>query len=295
MKTWMHQPRNIDVSQYVDRYWWLDVSESDYGYEPALLIPNPNANLIFTLPTQPYSYQQDQHELVGQGSHLLHLCSKAIKINDQGSIIRLGVKFKVGALYALFGIEGSETQNTITSDLTQLHPSFTQANIRQLIDIDYASDKEADQIKYSADNVIERLDNLFSQVIQLAIEDRHSLLVRDTLSLLAADNSSVGIEDKLFCSRRTLERAFLRVTGVSIKQYEMMMRLDAVMMYIFKNITDPKNETRITEPDWADIAQHFGFSDQPHLIRQLKQAIGHTPNKYLNSRNLVIDVYGDFE
>ncbi|MGF1868976.1 helix-turn-helix domain-containing protein [Photobacterium indicum] len=294
MKTWMHQPRNIDVSHYVDRYWWLEVGESDSGYEPALLIPNPNANLIFTLPTQQYSYQQEQQELVGQGSHLLHLCSKAISINDQGSIIRLGIKFKAGALYALFGIEGSETQNTVTSDLSLLHPSFTLANIRQLIDTDYASDKEADQIKYSVDNVIERLDNLFSQVIQLAKEDRHSILVRDALSLLA-DNSSVGIETKLFCSRRTLERAFLRVTGVSIKQYEMMMRLDAVLMYIFKNLTDPKNDTRITEPDWADIAQYFGFSDQPHLIRQLKQAIGHTPKKYLNTRNLIIDVYGDFE
>ncbi len=47
--------------------------------------------------------------------------------------------------------------------------------------------------------------------------------------------------------------------------------------------------------DWAEIASRFGFSDQPHLIRQMKQVIGVTPSGYLNARDLVIDAYGDFE
>jgi len=40
------------------------------------------------------------------------------------------------------------------------------------------------------------------------------------------------------------------------------------------------------------LALAVGFSDQPHLIRQLKKQIGLTPNTYAKQRGLTIDVYG---
>ena len=47
--------------------------------------------------------------------------------------------------------------------------------------------------------------------------------------------------------------------------------------------------------DWAEFSQRFGFSDQSHLIKQLKQQIKRTPSRYLHQRDLTIDIYGDFE
>jgi AraC-like DNA-binding protein len=47
--------------------------------------------------------------------------------------------------------------------------------------------------------------------------------------------------------------------------------------------------------DWVDVANLFGFSDQSHLIRYLKTNIGKTPVKYVQQRDLAIDIYGDFE
>ena len=63
--------------------------------------------------------------------------------------------------------------------------------------------------------------------------------------------------------------------------------LDSLVTYLYQQGKQKQ--------DWAEIAVQFGFSDQPHLIRYLKQQIGLSPNNYLNQRNLTIDVYGDFE
>ncbi|ELR66288.1 Transcriptional regulator, AraC family [Photobacterium marinum] len=79
----------------------------------------------------------------------------------------------------------------------------------------------------------------------------------------------------------------MKVTGLTIKQHEMMKRLDLLFTYLYKHADKTLN--------WVDIALKFGFSDQPHLIRELKKHIGATPGSYLNTRNLIIDIYGDFE
>jgi AraC-like DNA-binding protein len=45
----------------------------------------------------------------------------------------------------------------------------------------------------------------------------------------------------------------------------------------------------------VDIAYQFGFSDQSHLIRYLKQYIDLTPKSYALQRGFTIDVYGGVE
>jgi AraC-like DNA-binding protein len=74
--------------------------------------------------------------------------------------------------------------------------------------------------------------------------------------------------------------------GLSIKKYQSMLKLEQMVLALYQ------------EPgpvDWAAFSQRFGFSDQSHLIKQLKQQIKRTPNRYLSQRDLTIDIYGDFE
>jgi AraC-like DNA-binding protein len=66
-----------------------------------------------------------------------------------------------------------------------------------------------------------------------------------------------------------------------------MERLESLLSYLY----GLKNK----DISWADIAINFGFSDQPHLIRYMKQSIGNTPGEYVKIRNLTIDAYGNFE
>ena len=79
----------------------------------------------------------------------------------------------------------------------------------------------------------------------------------------------------------------MRVTGLSLKQYQSMIRLEAMLEHLYG--------LDGTDINWADVAYRFGFSDQAHLIRFLKDAVGATPGDYARTRDITIDVYGNFE
>jgi AraC-like DNA-binding protein len=129
----------------------------------------------------------------------------------------------------------------------------------------------------------DKLDQLLLPLIAHSHEDRHSELTRRVIPLLASTLIN-ELADKLNCSQRTLERSFLKVTGLTLKQCQAMHRLETILEYLYQR--------KHSDIDWADIAYQFGFSDQPHFIRYLKQQINVTPKSYVQQRGFTIDVYG---
>jgi len=130
------------------------------------------------------------------------------------------------------------------------------------------------------------LDELLIPMLDKCVEDKHSELTRRALSLLV--NKPINeLGEALLCSQRTLERSFLKVTGLTLKQCQSMNKLEAILEYLYQR---PARDI-----DWVDIAYQFGFSDQPHLIRYLKQHIDLTPKNYAQQRGFAIDVYGGVE
>jgi AraC-like DNA-binding protein len=73
---------------------------------------------------------------------------------------------------------------------------------------------------------------------------------------------------------RTLQRMFTRFAGVSptwvIRRYRLLEAAEAVR----------HGET----VSWADLATTLGYSDQAHLIRDFRTAIGRTPASYARSQ-----------
>jgi AraC-like DNA-binding protein len=72
-----------------------------------------------------------------------------------------------------------------------------------------------------------------------------------------------------------------------MKQVHSMTRLEEMLNYLYQ-----LNKGCI---NWVDVASKYDFSDQPHLIRHLKNSIGRTPAEYAQKRDLTIDIYGNFE
>jgi AraC-like DNA-binding protein len=212
-------------------------------------------HLILSSPNQVYQYDIKVHIFAGKGTHWLYPYSKTIELENSESFACLGVKFKVGALYSL------------NSAL------FNQAVVNTVRAIDFDVYKDTDLVspdelivkaKDEPDKGVEMLDQLFKHLLINCHEDNHSEITRQAIPLLASEPiNSLG--DLLLCSQRTLERSFLKVTGLTLKQCDI---------------------------DWVDIAYQFGFSDQPHLIRYLKQQINLTSKSYAQQRGFTIDVYG---
>ncbi|WP_291617268.1 AraC family transcriptional regulator [Colwellia sp.] len=138
--------------------------------------------------------------------------------------------------------------------------------------------------KDEPDNCIELLDELFLPLLAYYHEDTHSEITRKIIPLLSNNKPINELADLLFCSQRSVERSFLKVTGFTLKQCQSMNKLVAILEYLYQ-----RKESDI---DWVDIACQFVFSDQPHLIRYLKQQIQLTPKNYSQQRGFTIDVYG---
>ncbi|XPF93832.1 helix-turn-helix domain-containing protein [Colwellia sp. RE-S-Sl-9] len=210
----------------------------------------------------------------GEGSHCLYPYSHTIELDHAQPCACIGIKFKVGALYSLNKIPFTQVL-------------LNTANIMNFDIFEGAADISENELLVMAKNEHEKciaiLDKMISSLLANCYEDKHSEITRKALPLLT-DKPINELGDMLFCSQRTLERSFLKVTGFTLKQCQSMNKLETILEYLYQR--------QPCDINWGDIAYQFGFSDQPHLIRYLKKHINLTPNNYAQQRGFTIDVYG---
>ncbi|QQX82387.1 helix-turn-helix transcriptional regulator [Shewanella sp. KX20019] len=274
MQSWIHYPKNIKVAKYISCYWLIEKTTlQDINNFPKLN-PDPATHLIICPQKQGFHYDTAPQVSSGSGSHWLFPQQQTLQIDHSERFIYLGVKFHIGALYSL--------------DIPDYnHPTLNQADT---VDMDHLLSVTG----FPAESLLQigrtepleccdKLDELFLPLLTNAKEDQHSEITHKVLQLL--DSTAVSeLGGKLFCSQRTLERSFNRVTGLTMKQCQSMNKLEAMLEYLYQRDA--------SDIDWVDVAFKFGFSDQPHLIRQLKKQIGLTPKHYVEERGLTIDIYG---
>ena len=274
MINWLQSPKSSVVAKYIDCYWLIEKTPDAETHQFPKLNPDPSAHLILSPNDQPYHYTIEQQVVQGVGSHLLLPHHKAIELDHSKPFIHLGIKFHVGALYSL-NIPDCP------------HPSLDSVNPIDLANLLGNPNAEAMSLIKLAQADFEaccqQLDKLLLPWLSTGKTDRHSELTRKVLEVLGT-TPIAELGDKLFCSQRTLERSFNKVTGLTLKQCQSMNKLEAMLEYLYKR--------DFNDIDWIDVAYQFGFSDQPHLIRYLKKTIGLTPNTYAKEGGLTIDVYG---
>lgn len=276
MKNWKLLPKIESVSKYVECYWFLEKESHDHSNIYPKLNPDPSSHLIIANANRTYQYT---HGLISQkvkGNHWIFPHLKTFTMDHSDPFQIIGIKFRVGALYSLNLPNLSSSLDKIESlDINQL-TGLEAFNSDQLL-------TNATEQKAQVCNILDEI--LFPWFLKNH-EDKHSDLVRQIL-LLLGDAAITEMGEKLYRSQRTIERSFMRVTGLTMKQVHSMTRLEEMLNYLYQ-----LNEGDI---NWADVASKYNFSDQPHLIRHLKNSIGRTPADYAQQRDLTIDIYGDFE
>ena len=276
MKNWKLLPKNKHVAKYVECYWFLEKESHDASNNHPKLNPDPSAHLIIANLNQAYQYVHDAISQNGSGNHWIFPHLKTFTMDHSAPFQVIGVKFRIGALYSLnLPIPSSRLDKVEFADINQL-VSLESFNTDDLFTNAVEHQKHACNI----------LDEMLDTWLLKSHEDKHSVLVRQILPLLRSTPiTQIGAE--LHRSQRTIERSFTRVTNLTMKQCQSMLRLEELLNYLY-GITD-------ADIDWADVANKYGFSDQPHLIRYLKSSIGTTPGQYAQQRDLTIDIYGKFD
>ena len=276
MKNWKIVPKVESVLRYVECYWFLEKEPDDPGPIHPKLNPDPSSHLIIANHNHVSQYDYDDTSQSTRGSHWIFPHLKTQTMNHSRPFRIVGIKFRVGALYSL-------NLNDLGSRLNKIEA----INISQLLG---SEPFDAAQLLLSAfeqkHQVGNRLDDALSTWVLTSHEDKHSELVRQILSLLS-NRPIAEIGERLHRSQRTIERSFMRVTGLTMKQCQAMVRLEEILNYLYQLDEE--------EINWADVANKYHFSDQPHLVRHLKNFIGRTPAEYAQKRDLTIDIYGNFE
>lgn len=273
MIKWMLKPQSKQVAKYVDCYWFLDTATASVEHSYPKLNPDPAATLIIATNKQPYSYDFGELQFNGIGSHWIFPYTQTLTLDHSQPVQLIGVKFHIGALYSLnINHKQSVIDKVLSAKLT-----------------DILSDKNDEQFtlllhaKTEPQQCRDILDKQLFTWLDNGMEDKHSTVANQAIGLLTHTQIS-EIGAKLNCSQRTVERSFMRVTGLTLKQCQSMNRLEAILEFLYQRESE--------DIDWAQIAYQFGFSDQPHLIRYFKKIIGSTPEHYANQRDLAIDIYG---
>ncbi len=276
MKSWKLFPKIEAIAKYVECYWFLEKESFNEGFDFPKLNPDPCSHLIISGLDRSFEYMYAANSQTVSGSHWIfpHVNTFTMDHSDLFRII--GIKFRTGALYSLNLKKSIVDLDKIEAvDIKHLVGSKTFSG-------DFLLTNAAEQEK----QVCNILDNVLLPWLLESQEDKHSDLVRHIL-LLLSETTVTDIGDKLHRSQRTIERSFKRVAGLSMKQVKAMIHLEEMLNYLY--------QLKEGDIDWADVANKYGFSDQPHLIRHLKKSIGKTPASYAKQRDLAIDIYGNFE
>ena len=280
MKSWKREPDNPQVKQYVECYWFLEKSDVSRSDNYPKLNPDPAAHLIIAAESQAYHYHADGVASEGAGSHWIFPHSQTFQMDHTQPFWIVGVKFRIGALYALELGETEVQLNQIASvNMKTLLTTAGKNTANSDVDLLTLAGQQAQ-------TCCDLLDDWLVPWLLTAHKDKHSELLDSILPLLA-DTPISTLGQVLHCSQRTVERSFLRVSGLTLKQCRSMNQLETLLEHV----------THLEEGsiDWAAIAYEYGFSDQPHLIRTIKDNIGATPGQYAKQRDLTIDIYGDFK
>ncbi|EOX4791116.1 helix-turn-helix domain-containing protein [Vibrio alginolyticus] len=272
----------------IHQVWYLEVPEGEVIDPKPHLIPNPRAHLLFTPPEQSYSYDTGDTKLAGKGCHLLTANEHLLLLEDTAPIKRIGITFRPEGLYAIESLFSDASQVSAINQcewFEWLNTAFDE-RFQQGLWLLELQDSPQCLLNY----IKQHLDSLDIEpcCTKPFLASQKAVSVMDAQALrspeLAMDIDEIA--KQCACSRRTLERSFKQVVGLSVKQYQQMARLEQMILTLYKQ------QEAI---DWASFSQQFGFSDQSHLIRTLKQQLRKTPSRYLKKRDLTIDIYGDFE
>jgi len=103
--------------------------------------------------------------------------------------------------------------------------------------------------------------------------------VRAAVQAISDANGSTRISSvaqRVGRSERQLRRRFRAVTGLSPKEYARVRRLRVM------------GQARLVHRHaWSELAAHFGYADQAHLVREIASMTGLTPTAFEQRLQLI--------
>ena len=138
--------------------------------------------------------------------------------------------------------------------------------------------RETNSKLFQLDNLSDQIAFISKFLLDIFIDKQRSLdqQIKGSIQLIVENNGQISIKDictKTCLTERTLERRFLKETGISAKQF-------AKMIQFQQSYEQLKNKDYKT---MTEIVYENGFADQSHFIRVFKAFTGLSPKRFVSA------------
>jgi AraC-like DNA-binding protein len=253
---YVHRPA-APLDRFVESLWYWNGPQPAHAKDR--LIPSGAGSLIVNLAedeVRNYSGANDDVVERFPGAVLVGAHSRYAVIDAKEQCAVLGVSFRPGGMWPFFDAAPDELHNAHVS-LADLWGA-SGANLRERI---LAAPTPRAKLQLFAAELLERALRPLARRPEIDFALRR-LTLRPHEQAIAALSRDVGLNARRFTRLFTLQ------VGLTPKLYARIKRFELVVRRL--------NDGAI---DWTSVAQHCGYFDQSHLIRDCKSLSGFTPTE----------------
>lgn len=252
-----------DLKRFISRYWIFKKTGKDQKIPK--LFPMVNAHILMHLEDE-CVFETIGKKTSGKGNQILHPITNICKVFYGLNTHLIGVELSIQGYYYLTG-------NTPEGKINTIEP---------LKEVDQDLNRFSGEItKDLTEGKFQKLEDYFKKRFKIYYTDEDAKIIHNTAKEIDRDQKISELAEKHNISVRTLERKFKKNTGLTLKKYQLIVRLNELLEDIYMN----------ENINWSELALNHGFFDQAHMINVLKKYLGRTPNKYLEVRDLIGDLF----
>lgn len=196
----------------------------------------------------------------GLSARVVGTMTRPLIVPSGGPSYSLGVRFKPGAMTALFDMDAGELTDR-QEGLLELDQSFA-SELEHRVNDQRSLDAQCACVQ---DALLQRLAQRTSRV---------DPYVRAVVARIQERRGDVRIEELsqyAGVTRQHLSRLFLRHVGLPTKAFARMVRFRAALQQARER----------PDQSWVGLAAEFGYADQSHLIAEFSALGGQSPSRWV--------------
>jgi AraC-like DNA-binding protein len=253
------------LNSFVELFWSGSFNADASGQLSLQMIPNGCVELIIHLNDLHCDLENNYGWAQSPDFMILGLFTQPYEVRFSGRVKVFAIRFKPEGFYNIFGVPASEFKERY-EDMTLVKCNGFR---------DFGNRIREEKSVASMINRVEiyLLKSLQDNKIDMSYVNLAAQLIRSTKGIKIDE-----LSNKVFISKRQLEREFKSKIGISPKHYLRLTRINEVLRFLSSK----------QSIDLTSVAYHCGYFDQAHFIHDFKRITGKNPTIFIKQSGLVI-------
>lgn len=253
------------LNPFVELFWTGGFDADASGRLSLQMIPNGCVELIIHLNDLHCDLENTNGWSQSPDFMILGLFTKPYEVRFSGKVNVFAIRFKPEGFYNIFGVPASEFK--------ERYEDMTLVKCIGFGDFSNRIREEKSVASMIGRTETYLLKSLQDNKIDMGYINMAARLIRSTKGIKIDE-----LSNKVFISKRQLEREFKSKIGISPKHYLRITRINEVLRVLTNN----------ESMDLTNVAYHCGYFDQAHFIHDFKRITGKNPTIFIKEKGLMI-------